>query len=186
MRLRKLIFLNLQHLPMPSLGWRSRVCKWGGVNIVNPKKTEIGTNVVFDTMAPENITIEEGVIVSTGCKIISHYLDPETMTPEDRLANRYPLGNVLIKKNAFIGMGLPAAKTPASVPVRSSHKIFQTTKSGLAIPPVVFADANEQFGIYQLSKRLALQRATSRRNPFGGKGMEGHPETRRHVGAKHL
>lgn len=105
MRLRKLIFLNLQHLPMPSLGWRARVCKWGGVNIINPKKTEIGTNVVFDTLAPENITIEEGVIVSTGCKIISHYLDPSTMTPEDRLANRYPVGDVLIKKNAFIGMG---------------------------------------------------------------------------------
>ena len=105
MRFFKLIFLTLQHLPMPSLGWRSRVCRWGGVNILNPKKTEIGTNVVFDTMAPENITIEEGVIISTGGKIISHYLDPDNMTPEDRLANRYPVGNVLIKKNAFIGMG---------------------------------------------------------------------------------
>ena len=104
-RLRKLFFLHLQHLPMPSLGWRSRVCKWGGVNIINPKKTEIGTDVVFDTMAPEKITIEEGVIVSTGCKIISHYLDPYTMTPDDRLANHYPVGEVLIKKNAFIGMG---------------------------------------------------------------------------------
>ena len=105
MRLRKLFFLHLQHLPMPSLGWRSRICKWGGVNVLNPKKTEIGTHVVFDTMAPENITIEEGVIVSTGCKIISHYLDPYKMTPEDRLANRYPVGKVLIKKNAFLGMG---------------------------------------------------------------------------------
>lgn len=105
MRFRKLIFLTLQHLPMPSLGWRSRICKWGGVNILNPKRTEIGTDVVFDTMAPERITIEEGVIIATGCKIISHYIDPSNMTPEDRLANRYPVGNVLIKKNAFIGMG---------------------------------------------------------------------------------
>ena len=105
MRFIKLIFLHLQHLPMPSLGWRSRVCKWGGVNILNPKKTEIGTNVVFDTMSPESITIEEGVIISTGCKIISHYLDPYKMTPQDRLENRYPLGKVVIKKNAFIGMG---------------------------------------------------------------------------------
>ncbi len=104
MRLRKLIFLHLQHLPMPSLGWRSRICKWGGVNILNPKKTEIGTNVVFDTMSPENITIEEGVIISTGCKIISHYLDSQ-MTPQDRLENRYPKGKVVIKKNAFLGMG---------------------------------------------------------------------------------
>ena len=105
MRLIKVIFLHLQHLPMPSLGWRSRVCKWGGVNILNPKKTEIGTNVVFDTMSPENITIEEGVIISTGCKIISHYLDPYKMTPQDRLENRYPFGKVVIKKNAFVGMG---------------------------------------------------------------------------------
>lgn len=105
MRLRKLIFLNLQHLPMPSLGWRARVCKWGGVNIINPKKTEIGTDVVFDTMAPEKITIEEGVGIATGCKIICHYLDPYNMTLDDRLANRYPVGEVLIKKNAFIGMG---------------------------------------------------------------------------------
>lgn len=105
MRLRKLIFLHLQHLPMPSLGWRSRICKWGGVNILNPRKTEIGTQVVFDTLSPENITIEEGVIISTGCKIISHYLDPKTMTPQDRLENRYPRGKVLIKKNAYIGMG---------------------------------------------------------------------------------
>lgn len=95
----------MQHLPMPSLGWRSRICKWGGVNILNPKKTEIGTNVVFDTMSPEYITIEEGVIISTGCKIISHYLEPRQMTPQDRLENRYLKGKVLIKKNAFLGMG---------------------------------------------------------------------------------
>lgn len=90
---------------MPSLGWRSRICKWGGVNILNPKRTEIGTNVVFDTMSPENITIEEGVIISTGCKIISHYFDPDKMTLQDRFENRYPFGKVLIKRNAFIGMG---------------------------------------------------------------------------------
>lgn len=90
---------------MPSLGWRSRICKWGGVNVLNPKRTEIGTNVVFDTMSPENITIEEGVIIATGCKIISHYFDPDKMTPQDRFENRYPFGNVVIKRNAFIGMG---------------------------------------------------------------------------------
>lgn len=105
MRFSKLIFLHLQHLPMPSLGWRSRVCRWGGVNILNPRKTEIGTNVVFDTMAPENITIEEGVIISTGCKIISHYFDPKKVSASDRLANRYEKGCVVIKKNVFIGMG---------------------------------------------------------------------------------
>ncbi len=103
-RLFKLIFLTLQHLPMPSLGWRSRFCKWGGVNILNPSKVEIGTQVVFDTMAPERITIEEGVIVSTGSKIVCHFLDTHKMTPKDRLENRYPVGDVIIKKNAYLGM----------------------------------------------------------------------------------
>lgn len=28
-RLKKLFFLHLQHLPMPSKGWRSAVCKMG-------------------------------------------------------------------------------------------------------------------------------------------------------------
>lgn len=29
-RLKKLIFLHIQHLPMRSRGWRATVCKWGG------------------------------------------------------------------------------------------------------------------------------------------------------------
>lgn len=89
---------------MPSLGWRSRVCKWGGINILKPSRTEIGTQVVFDTMYPENITIEEGVIISAGSKIISHFMDPHKMTAEDRLENKYPTGKVIIKRNAYIGM----------------------------------------------------------------------------------
>ena len=30
-RLRKLIFLHLMNLPMPSRGWRAQMAKWGGV-----------------------------------------------------------------------------------------------------------------------------------------------------------
>lgn len=41
-RIKKLVFLHLQHLPMKSRGWRPTLCKWGGVNIKCPKKTFIG------------------------------------------------------------------------------------------------------------------------------------------------
>lgn len=109
-RFRKLLFLHFQKLPMPSRAWRPTFCKWAGVRVECPKNTEIGFDVVFDTMTPENITIEEGVIIANGCKIISHYVDPYKMTPEDRLANRYPLGEVVIKKNAFLGMGTMIVK----------------------------------------------------------------------------
>ena len=32
------------------------------------------------------------------------------MTPQDRLENRYPKGKVVIKKNAFLGMGTMVIK----------------------------------------------------------------------------
>ena len=64
-RIKKLIFLHLQHLPMKSKGWRSRICKLGGVNILEPQHTFIGEGVIFDTNYPEDITIESGVTIAT-------------------------------------------------------------------------------------------------------------------------
>ena len=45
LRIKKLIFLHLQHLPMKSRAWRPLVCKWGGVQIISPKRTFIGEGV---------------------------------------------------------------------------------------------------------------------------------------------
>lgn len=56
-RLKILIFLHLQHFPMKSRGWRSTICKWGGVNILGPKHTFIGEDVIFDTNYPKDITL---------------------------------------------------------------------------------------------------------------------------------
>ena len=94
-RLRKLFFLHLQHLPMKSRGWRARVCKWGGVNIENPSKTFIGEGVVFDTNYPEDITIEEGVRVTTGCVLLTHFMEPSS--------GSYSRGKIIIKKKAYLG-----------------------------------------------------------------------------------
>lgn len=93
----RLIFLHLQGLPMPSIKWRPRVAKMGGVNIVCPKKTFIGANVWFDTNCPEEIVIEMNVTLTVGCKIFSHYplFDGET--------RHYIRGHVRIKENAWIG-----------------------------------------------------------------------------------
>lgn len=95
-RLRKLIFLHLQSLPMKSRGWRSQVCKWGGVNVICPKKTFVGENVTFDTNYPEDITLEEGVRLTTGVCIVTHFMNSKT--------GKYDRGKVLIKKKAYLGM----------------------------------------------------------------------------------
>ena len=94
-RIKKLIFLHLAHLPMPSRGYRSRIVKWGGVNIKNAKITFIGENVIFDTNYPEDIIIEEDVRVTTGCVLLTHFMEPSTGT--------YSRGKIIIKKRAYLG-----------------------------------------------------------------------------------
>jgi acetyltransferase-like isoleucine patch superfamily enzyme len=97
-RIIKLFFLRLQCLPMPSRGWRSTVCKWGGVSIQNPKKTFIGKEVEFDTNYPEDIVIEEGVTLTLRCIIVTHFVEID-----DNQHRHYSRGKVIIKKNAYIG-----------------------------------------------------------------------------------
>lgn len=76
LRIKKLIFLHLQHLPMKSRAWRPLVCKWGGVQIISPKRTFIGEGVIFDTNYPQDIFIEEGVRLTSGVKIVTHFMNP--------------------------------------------------------------------------------------------------------------
>lgn len=58
----------------------------------------IGEGVVFDTNYPEDITIEEGVTLTVGCVIITHFVEID-----DNVRRHYSRGKVIIKKNAYIG-----------------------------------------------------------------------------------
>ena len=95
-RIKKLIFLHLQHLPMKSRGWRPMVCKLGGVKIIDYKNTFIGDEVLFDTNYPEDIIIEKGVRLTVGVKIVTHFMNPTT--------GSYDRGKVHICKGAYLGM----------------------------------------------------------------------------------
>ena len=101
-RLKMLLFLHLQHLPMPSTGWRPLCCKWGGVNVLDYKHTFIGEDVLFDTNYPQDITIHRGVRLTSGCKIVTHFMQPQTGT--------YARGRVEIKENAYLGMNVLVVK----------------------------------------------------------------------------
>ena len=96
--LKSSLFLRLQHLPMPSRGWRPRVCKWGRVNIVSPETTFIGRDVEFDTLYPEDIIIEERAIITLKCTILSHFVKID-----DNNQFHFERGKVIIKKHAYIG-----------------------------------------------------------------------------------
>ena len=67
----------------------------GGVTIKKSKKTFIGENVNFDTNYPEDIIIEEGVRITTGCILLTHFMEPSTGT--------YSRGKIIIKKRAYLG-----------------------------------------------------------------------------------
>lgn len=97
-RIKKLVFLHLANLPMPSRGWRSEFYKLSGVKVLNPKKTFIGEGVIMDTNYPEDIIIEEGVTLTTRCIIVTHFVEIDS---NER--RHYSRGKVIIKKKAYIG-----------------------------------------------------------------------------------
>ena len=105
--------LSLKFLFRALLGYIAYVCffppfmpallnKLRGVKIINPFKTYIAPNVIIDTIFPEFITIEEGVYITRGARILSHF-NPTNGIAE--IIKRESIKkNVTIKKYAFIGV----------------------------------------------------------------------------------
>lgn len=67
-----------------------------------PKKTFIGEDVIFDTNYPEDILIEEGVRLTIGVRIVTHFMNPTT--------GSYDRGQVKICRGAYLGMGTMIVK----------------------------------------------------------------------------
>ena len=101
-RIKYLLFLHLQHLPMPSRKWRPLLCRCGGVKVEDYKNTFIGENVTFDTNYPYDIIIEKGVRLTVGCAIVTHFMNSQSGT--------YTRGKVVIKENAYLGMNTLVVK----------------------------------------------------------------------------
>ena len=77
------------------------VCKNGGVKFKsqNPN-TSIYGGVLFDTVHPELITIGNRVRITSGVKILTHYMDPSV--PGFHFRN----GEVKIEDEVFIGVNV--------------------------------------------------------------------------------
>lgn len=102
-RFKWLFFLNLSKLPM-SGNIRWHFVKWGGVTPLHPKmlNVRIYDNVLFDTVFPNLIYIGSGVAIASGCKIITHFIDPNII--DNRF--HYKVGKVIIEDDVFIGMNV--------------------------------------------------------------------------------
>ena len=106
-RIISFLCLRISMIPFFSQSIRYFLVKMGGVNYLG--RGHIGSNVSFDSMAPERITIAAGVCVTMNCVILTHYYRPVGTDP----ANMWTFGNVYTDKCAFIG-----ANTVICKPVR--------------------------------------------------------------------
>lgn len=92
----------LSNLPMRGQR-RSLLVKWGGVRFTG-HNCYVGKNVVFDAVCPERITIDEHVHITSGCVLLTHYLDTS------RNGINWKYGDIHICKDAFIGMNTIISK----------------------------------------------------------------------------
>ncbi len=93
-RLWHMMFLLIQSWPI----WPGRIrcvfLRLGGINVLSP--TFIGSNVSFDTLKPEYITIGKNTVITSGTKILTHFYAPND--------DHFYLGKVKIGNGVFIGL----------------------------------------------------------------------------------
>lgn len=95
MRMWRKLWIGLANLPMLPQH-RAKCLKLGGVDIEG--RAIIYGGVDIDTVAPEYIHIGNNTAITSGVKILTHYLDP------NQQGRRFRIGNVYIGENVFIGV----------------------------------------------------------------------------------
>ena len=95
--MRKLLMMFVDS-PLISGRLRARLYKFLGVGLTETKCVFVGRRVVFDGLYLSDISIGKNTIITSGVKILSHYLD--TTKP----IHSFVRGKVRIGENVFIGM----------------------------------------------------------------------------------
>jgi len=84
---------------------RARLYKLCGVNIKDPGSCFIGQGVMIDDMKPYSVTVGRNTVITSGVKILTHYLDLENVkSPHD--THKFIDGSVTIGENVFIGINV--------------------------------------------------------------------------------
>lgn len=96
-RIWRKMWLGLACIPMLPQH-RARILRLGGVNIKG--KAVIYGGVDIDTVAPDMIYIGNHVAITSGAKILTHYLDP------NKKGRIFRLGEVHIEDDVFIGLNV--------------------------------------------------------------------------------
>jgi acetyltransferase-like isoleucine patch superfamily enzyme len=88
---------------------RARLHKLRGVKFDDVASTFIGENVTIDSVCPQNVRIGKRCIITSGTKILTHYLDTENLSDNPSYHFRFYKGEVRIEDDVFIGYNVVIA-----------------------------------------------------------------------------
>lgn len=88
--------------------YRALLFYWGGVKFVKPLSCFLGSNVYFDDLHPELISVGADTIITEGTRVLSHFLD----VSYDDFDHQY-CAKVTIGSKVFIGMNTVIVKPVA-------------------------------------------------------------------------
>lgn len=88
---------------------RAYIHKMRGVQFDDVKSTFIGENVSIDGIYPENVRVGKRCIITSGTKILTHFLDTEKLSDSPNHYFRFYKGKVVIEQDVFIGLNVVIA-----------------------------------------------------------------------------
>ncbi|MBU45904.1 MAG: transferase [Flavobacteriales bacterium] len=89
---------------------RARIQKLRGVHFDNVGTVFLGEDIIIDGICPSNVSIGDRCIITSGTKILTHFLDTESLSDHADYHFRFYVGKVVIENDVFIGMNCVIAK----------------------------------------------------------------------------
>jgi len=90
--------------------YRAKLQAWRGVNFTDVNSVFFGENVTIDGIYPQNVFIGKRCIITSGSKILTHFLDTEKLSDNKDFYFRFYQGKVVIEDDVFIGYNVVIAK----------------------------------------------------------------------------
>ena len=107
--LNKFIFLFISSKLIPSKV-RLFFYKIIGVSFKNHNTVFIGPNVTVDGIYPQNISIDDNFIITSGTKILTHFIDTKKLSLSPKHHFSFYKGKIDIEDNVFIGYNVIISK----------------------------------------------------------------------------
>lgn len=89
---------------------RARLHKMRGVKFDDVGSVFMGDNVTIDGIYPANVRIGKRCIITSGTKILTHFLDTDKLSDDPSFYFRFYQGEVIIEEDVFIGFNVVIAK----------------------------------------------------------------------------